>query len=848
VNVVGGGKVYDKDVYLEVHDPDYLQEASSTITRPTGGHPPVTSDERRNAQAIRVGDGLHNVTSLPPARQWITGLPLPARHKLSDLTAQCSKCGALHFLEERLASSSRANPQFSKCCAGGKVQLANWKDPPARLWELFISLDPVCKAFRLNVRRYNNVLSMTSLGANEQTFHPQEGGVYSFRIKRALYHRHGPLVASQGKDPKFAQIYIHDPQDLDRQIANRLNVFRDNSLDPQVLRELNDILHAVNPYEKLYKTAGEVLSEEHEQPVALRLRILDGAMRDPRTYNTPTADEVGILIVGLGEEEYRPRDIVFYHRNPNAPYRGLQRINELAREYLPLRYVLICPYGESGWTTDIPFRNNRVAGPADRDQYGIQRDQAAVATDREENPDTGRGGCKHVTAAMWHSYYLHDRPGVKSILLRAGRLFQEWVVDAAAVNEQNKLKSISENQLKSRAETYSSFKGVVAESDEVNPSDLGVKVILPSSFGGSPRHMAALYQDAMAVVRYFGKPDLFITMTCNPNWPEITDNLFPGQTASDRPDLVSRVFELKLQELMSDIRKRGIFGTVQAFIYVIEFQKRGLPHAHMLFILEEQSSLKTSEHVDSTVKAEFPDPEKDPELWETVTTCMLHGPCTKEYPEAHCLKDGRGIAGCCSKYYPKDFREQTSMGSQGYPEYRRRKEGPQAFTFKKKLRRGDGQYVEFEYTNEWVVPYNPFLSKKFNCHINVEICSSIKDIKYLYKYVYKGPDRANVGLNRDDPERLTEPKLYLDARYLSPPESCARILGFKMHDGDSPVVRLALHLEDQQRVFFEADPIGNAQDLLPGIESRRTTLTAWFLANSMYEEASELLYVDFPTK
>jgi hypothetical protein len=115
------------------------------------------------------------------------------------------------------------------------------------------------------------------------------------------------------------------------------NVFRDNSLDPQVLRELTDILHAVNPYVKLYKTAGEVLSEEHEQPVALRLRILDSAMRDPRTYNTPTADEVGILIVGLGEEEYRPRDIVFYHRNPNAPYRGLQHINELAREYLPLR-------------------------------------------------------------------------------------------------------------------------------------------------------------------------------------------------------------------------------------------------------------------------------------------------------------------------------------------------------------------------------------------------------------------------------------------------------------------------------------------------------------------------------
>jgi hypothetical protein len=69
-----------------------------------------------------------------------------------------------------------------------------------------------------------------------------------------------------------------------------------------------------------------------------------------------------------------------------------------------------------------------------------------------------------------------------------------------------------------------------------------------------------------------------------------------------------------------------------------------------------------------------------------------------------------------------------------------------------------------------------------------------------------------------------------------------------MHDGDPPVVRLGLHLEDQQRVFFEADQIGNAESLLPAMEARRTTLTAWFLANQMYEEARELLYVDFPTK
>jgi hypothetical protein len=58
--------------------------------------------------------------------------------------------------------------------------------------------------------------------------------------------------------------------------------------------------------------------------------------------------------------------------------------------------------------------------------------------------------------------------------------------------------------------------------------------------------MGQLYRDAMAKVRKFGKPNLFVTFTCNPKWKEITDALFPRQTAKDRPDLVTRVFNLKL--------------------------------------------------------------------------------------------------------------------------------------------------------------------------------------------------------------------------------------------------------------------------------------------------------------
>jgi hypothetical protein len=72
----------------------------------------------------------------------------------------------------------------------------------------------------------------------------------------------------------------------------------------------------------------------------------------------------------------------------------------------------------------------------------------------------------------------------------------------------------------------------------------------------------------MAIVRKQGKPDLFITMTCNTKWPEIVSALLPGQSAQDRPDLTARVFHLKLKAVMDDMNFGGIFGRVTANIQV----------------------------------------------------------------------------------------------------------------------------------------------------------------------------------------------------------------------------------------------------------------------------------------
>jgi hypothetical protein len=109
--------------------------------------------------------------------------------------------------------------------------------------------------------------------------------------------------------------------------------------------------------------------------------------------------------------------------------------------------------------------------------------------------------------------------------------------------------------------------------------------------------MVQNYQDAMAICRWVGCPDAFVTFTCNPQWLELKRVLPLGQQPHDRPDLVTRVFKIKLKELINDIRKKHILGRSIARIYVVEFQKRGLPHAHILIFFTEDYKPHTVEDV-----------------------------------------------------------------------------------------------------------------------------------------------------------------------------------------------------------------------------------------------------------
>ncbi|XP_028104091.1 uncharacterized protein LOC114303138 [Camellia sinensis] len=327
----------------------------------------------------------------------------------------------------------------------------------------------------------------------------------------------------------------------------------------------------------------------------------------------------------------------------------------------------------------------------------------------------------------------------------------------------------------------------------------------------------------MALVQKYGKPDLFLTMTCNPNWPEIKAELLPGQSPHDRPDLLTRIFDSKFDEIKTDILTKHVLRKVLAYAYVIEYQKRGLPHAHMVIILDENDKLRTPDDYDNIIRAEIPDKRLEPRLYSVVLKHVIHGPCGMYNERSSCMTNGR-----CKKRFPKPFSSITTLGNDSYPIYRRR----------------EWESVPVESNpsvlvdNSWVIPYNPWLLLKYDCHINLEICSSITSVKYLYKYVYKGPDR--VALEVRQGPNYDEVQQFIDGRWVCAPEALWKIFKFSMTKMTHSVERFQIHLPNKQQVrFYTFQDIAN---VLGDEYYSRTMLTQFFQLNVDDETVNRSLY------
>lgn len=726
--------------------------------------------------------------NVPVARQQYRE-PL-ARHDLGCMDISCGHCGALHWMDEKLADSPRSAPVFGTCCNSGQVRLPALRDPPIVIRNLLTEDDAHAKEFRDHIRQYNAALAFTSLGVKIDDSINRGGGrtPYIFRINGELCHMMGAFTPRENEMPAYAQLYLHDPQ-----MAINQRMRRNNNLRRDTMLQLQDTLRTHHHYAELYRHAHEILAgRNNTDDVAVRLRVTED--HDRRRYNLPVADEVAVIIPGDGTQSWDSRDIVLRRRDDGG---SRQRIKDGHPSYACLHYVVLFPYGEDGWHWNL----------------------------RKHQPD--RQSPRKLSQSRYYAFRLHPHPQEFSTILRGGRLFQQYAVDAWAQVDQNRVSFLRHNQDKLRASLYSGLEDAFTAGDvNIDANELGQCFVLLSSYYGGPRHMHQCLQDSLALARFYRKIDLFVTVTCNPSWPEIMRELLIGQTSADRPDLVARVFQLKKKAIIKDIYQNGILGRVVAYVYTIEFQKRGLPHMHLLIFFEQGHKLLTPEDIDSTISAQWPDLDTEPQLFETVKKCMVHGPCGTQNLSSRCMENGK-----CTKHFPKAFQARTIMDRNGYPQYYRPDDGHSYEV--------GGHMVN----NQFIIPYNPYLSSKFHCHINVKCVVSFATVKYVFKYVHKGGDRVSLEINQQD-----EIKRFVDGRYFSASEAVWRLLQFELHKQHPNVVRLQVHLPGQHMVTF--DPTEDLEIILERAAAEKTTLTAFFHANASDGEvgtvARRMTYQEFP--
>ncbi|GBN87992.1 hypothetical protein AVEN_107373-1 [Araneus ventricosus] len=455
-------------------------------------------------------------------------------HNCGTMSEQCGFCGAVYWKEEKNTAH-----KYTKCCHDGKVQLPAFPLPEN---------SPDAKNYRQRIRECNSTLAFASMGA--QIKPPRGTGPYCYRLQGQVYHRVSPLYASDQHKESYGQLHIFDSSEAtEKRLSNNQNCLQ------HVFEKLDFMLREINPFAQSYLQMHRLVQEH--PTTSVKMVFLEDKNLDMRRYNAPTlCTEVAAIFVGDNGESPANRDICVYPVGDTC-----QSISPLNQCCDPMTYPLLFPRGECSWNTGMEHVEERRTAKRTR-----------------------------VTQLQYYAYRLSQRNGF-SILHNSGKLFCNILLMHMLKPKAQGLHFLRQNQKDLRIELYRGLLDALECRAHNENICTGKLIILPSSFQGSPVICNRITK--MQWLWYASLVSLFLTFTCNPSWSEILNSMEGVQRPEDRPDIIVHVFNMKLKQLLEDICKHGIFGTVLAYFYVIEFQKRGLPHAHILLTLDSESKIRT---------------------------------------------------------------------------------------------------------------------------------------------------------------------------------------------------------------------------------------------------------------
>ncbi|CAF0837035.1 unnamed protein product [Brachionus calyciflorus] len=824
--------------------------------------------ERLGLVHVRARQARFN---LPTYRVWFrSNRPVDPQDNQGAPDQVCPHCSAKYWRNE-----VNSTGVYTKCCERNKIVIPRITQAHPTLVRLLgrdnqnpMDID-IRRNFINNIREYNSIFAMAAVLTNfdraDRDNHFNDVHRRSargrplpflYRIHGTVYYKIAPMFNGIGgtQNLRAVQCLMMDSDQaiLDAMERNfPLNVMLEaNRLLRGTIQLIHRMLLDSNPLVQFFLTNREILQRQNrEDPLTLRCWMT----RNVPLNNTVPLNQQGqrqlatapvhgeIAAVFSDFDGLPPEGTILYAqaRELGMPLIGIlaQRINNLLSQIDqrnpncdPLCYPIIYVFGEAGY------------------DERIQHNQAVLTR------------YSRVTMKEFYKFRFHFRDLTIELMFSMGKLFQEYIVHCWVKIEKNNLNYLRRNQANLRIHEYA---GIMDHLNNPNADGvIGRAYILPSTFEGSDRAMRKHFYDGMELVGRFGKAHLFITFTANPQWPEIQNELQPGQSYLSRPDVCSRVYNLKFNEFWKDLVKDFKLGVVDAWLKTKEYQQRGLPHHH---------------------GAEIPDPVEDPELYELGATKMMHGPCRQNSP---CMQK---YGNRCSKGFPKNFSETTIIRDNNYPIYKRPNNG--------RIVMVNGVALN----NRYVVEYPPEALRKFCCHINIQVVRFLASLKYVLKYGCKGNDRVIVvthglaealranppqpvdnndnqnvvvendnfdvqvnrdvdpvfrnapqeeqeaGDNRVDPvvpvvqeETYDEIRAYEEKRYVSSIEAFDRIMGFPRIEMSHSIHVLKIHLPGRQNIVFREAGIQNIANNVEPV----TELIYFFRLNGRDVHARQFLYKD----
>jgi hypothetical protein len=588
--------------------------------------------------------------------------------------------------------------------------------------------------------------------------------------------------------------------------------FEDN-VDRNILSKLREGLKSNNPYCKNLQQIGI----------------------EVRAWQTDSNRRINIMPIMPNQERHLDVCSVINCRQNNHLVLGVRAtdgsdLDDIAmdtKHVEPLCFPLLLPCGHPGWTRDMKRKLTAMQYLAAR-LLKPEKHGSTYLTGKALHPSVKIDGRSCEPFAINEDNAIVERYKVSDVLVQPllhvnrfqllPRVAQYWLMDFYSRCLDARLDVIQQmnNRIMMGQIRTKKVATLSHENDELhqagfsNPDINKKESYLPDSTHGSPRHMAALAKNALVLVSEYGCPHIFLTLTCNPKWPEIQSQLLVGQTAYDRPDIVCAVFKSRLDQFKHNIRNGKYFGgrTVVYGLHVVEYQFRGLPHVHMVlrltncFDIDDEDQIGLFEFVDRYFLAEMPRFAGEthqnifPENNNDITFDIPYQEKARELVRMHNVHHCAVAINGCKK-------ECTDKCRRGYD---RTEAIPESHVHEHKSRMiYRRRNVD---TDLHVVPYNLQMLMDWNSHINVEYSGSAFSALYVYKYCFKNPSKKERLILEQELDSQDEVKLFIYGRVMCSMAAFWRLYGYRDYPAsEPPVVSFKVRTGAQLEDFFQRGQI-----------------------------------------